>query len=179
MQNLRSNTSFKRNSSNSDLLSTIEYVTVGIYKDTDVKSINYHITDTFAFTLFENEDGLTENGLFLKISEHSIEYFDENMNLVLTAEIANDGIIEGLVMNTKTGSKKIHHSQLNGFFSDWYDCIDDTVNLMADEPLLAIGCVATGSACAQGIVVGCAISGAFGRFRSAEPERIEIAKEKS
>lgn len=178
MQNLQSSISFKRNSTNSNLFSTIDYVTVGTYKDTDVKSVNYHITDTFAFTLFENKDGLTETGLFLKISQHSIEYFDENMNLVLTAEIAEDGIIENLIMNTNSGPKKIHPSQLTVFFGDWYDCISDTVNLMADEPLLAMGCVYTGAACAQGIVVGCAISGAFGRFRAEEKEREEFAKEK-
>jgi hypothetical protein len=73
-----------------------------------------------------------------------------------------------VVFTLVSTAQKANAHDLHGWrdwFEDYDDCLQDNFELIMDNVYTAIGCGLIFAECAGGMLVGCAVSASFDRFR--------------
>jgi hypothetical protein len=139
------------------------------YENTEIRSVTIPISENLSYITYTKQDKVWEGGMLIEIQQENDTYYVKYYNLnkeVIGGLTVHDGIITdayGIITNSTKSSNSL--SKVNGWWSDWGDCVGASLTKMTDGSVKGsvwgLACIAFGPECAAGTALGCAAAATF------------------
>lgn len=149
---------------NHAILSDIE-VTEATYTNSEIKSVNFKLTDDLTYTVFRKGEAYSDIKVYFEQRGNDLYLLNTNLDEIGYYYTSEDQEVVFTLIST---AQKANAHDLHGWrdwFEDYDDCLQDNFELIMDNAYTAIGCGLIFAECAGGLLVGCAVSASFDRFR--------------